>query len=400
MSKIKLTLKLRVMIITIMMIVITGVVLLTAINYDITKNMSKLNDTINSGIANGNINSQQLINEEVEGVKEVGDEANGELLESDDDIETSELVQVALNDTRSNIYITSILSFIIIVCAGAIGSYFMANRALDPIIELNEDIKKIDADNLEQNLNFDGPYDEIRDLKISFNKMLAKLNNAFDSQKRFNSNVAHELKTPLAVIKTNIDVLNSIEDKSVEEYAETLEIVEKSVVKMNIMIETLLDMIRQENAPLEDEVFIDNIITDISDDLYIIANKRNINIKTNIKKVNKIIGNEILLYRALYNVVDNSIKYNKENGEIIISCENENNEIVITVSDTGIGISEESISKIFSPFYRGGGNNISKITGVGLGLALTKSVVEIHGGEILVNSILGAGSSFVIKLPK
>ena len=279
-------------------------------------------------------------------------------------------------------------------------TYFVVNNALIPIVELNKNIKKINEDNLNSNLSIKGANDEIKELTISFNKMIAKLENAFASQKRFNSSVAHELKTPLAVIKTNIDVLKSSNCKSLEEYDKTLAVVEKSILKMNLIIETLLDIIRQENAPLNEIVSIDEILEDIVDDLSIIANKKNIKLKLNSYNIkNKIKGNEIMLYRAFYNVIENSIKYNKINGSIDILCYQDLNTIEVKVIDTGSGIKEEDYDEIFKPFYRCEGINSYSKNGVGLGLSLTQSVIKLHGGEIKVKSKLNEGTEFTFILP-
>lgn len=230
--------------------------------------------------------------------------------------------------------------------------------------------------------------------------MIAKLDNAFESQKRFNASVAHELKTPLAVIKTNIDVLKSCDDKSIEEYEDTLDIVEKSILRMNTMIEALLDIIRQENAPLNESIIINEIIEDVVDDLTIIAKKSDISIYVEIDEIkSKIIGNEILLYRALYNIVENSVKYNMANGSIKILAKEEKDTIKIIIIDTGIGIDKKKIDKIFEPFYRCEDINTLSISGIGLGLSLTKSVINMHGGEIKVESEINKGTKFIIILP-
>ena len=212
--------------------------------------------------------------------------------------------------------------------------------------------------------------------------------------------MAHELKTPLAVIKTNIDVLKSSNCKSLEEYDKTLAVVEKSILKMNLIIETLLDIIRQENAPLNEIVSIDEILEDIVDDLSIIANKKNIKLKLNSYNIkNKIKGNEIMLYRAFYNVIENSIKYNKINGSIDILCYQDLYTIEVKVIDTGSGIKEEDYDEIFKPFYRCEGINSYSKNGIGLGLSLTQSVIKLHGGEINVKSKLNEGTEFTFILP-
>lgn len=166
------------------------------------------------------------------------------------------------------------------------------------------------------------------------------------------------------------------------------------------MIEALLDIIRQENAPLNESIIINEIIEDVVDDLTIIAKKSDISIYVEIDEIkSKIIGNEILLYRALYNIVENSVKYNMANGSIKILAKEEKDTIKIIIIDTGIGIDKKKIDKIFEPFYRCEDINTLSISGIGLGLSLTKSVINMHGGEIKVESEINKGTKFIIILP-
>ena len=378
MNNIKIKLKWKLTLFTVLIMTITSGILVFSINYDVRHTVPQL-----KGIINSNTEYIKI-------------DLNGDFKDEIDKIS----IESAIEETTSRIYWLSIIAFILVVTIGGMCTYFVVNNALIPIVELNKNIKKINEDNLNSNLSIKGANDEIKELTISFNKMIAKLENAFASQKRFNSSVAHELKTPLAVIKTNIDVLKSSNCKSLEEYDKTLAVVEKSILKMNLIIETLLDIIRQENAPLNEIVSIDEILEDIVDDLSIIANKKNIKLKLNSYNIkNKIKGNEIMLYRAFYNVIENSIKYNKINGSIDILCYQDLNTIEVKVIDTGSGIKEEDYDEIFKPFYRCEGINSYSKNGVGLGLSLTQSVIKLHGGEIKVKSKLNEGTEFTFILP-
>ena len=378
MNNIKIKLKWKLTLFTVLIMTITSGILVFSINYDVRHTVPQLKGIINSN------------------TEDIKIDLNGDFKDEIDKIS----IESAIEETRSRIYWLSIIAFILVVTIGGMCTYFVVNNALIPIVELNKNIKKINEDNLNSNLSIKGANDEIKELTISFNKMIAKLENAFASQKRFNSSVAHELKTPLAVIKTNIDVLKSSNCKSLEEYDKTLAVVEKSILKMNLIIETLLDIIRQENAPLNEIVSIDEILEDIVDDLSIIANKKNIKLKLNSYNIkNKIKGNEIMLYRAFYNVIENSIKYNKINGSIDILCYQDLNTIEVKVIDTGSGIKEEDYDEIFKPFYRCEGINSYSKNGIGLGLSLTQSVIKLHGGEIKVKSKLNEGTEFTFILP-
>lgn len=378
MNNIKIKLKWKLTLFTVLIMTITSGILVFSINYDVRHTVPQLKGIINSN------------------TEDIKIDLNGDFKDQIDKIS----IESAIEETTSRIYWLSIIAFILVVTIGGMCTYFVVNNALIPIVELNKNIKKINEDNLNSNLSIKGANDEIKELTISFNKMIAKLENAFASQKRFNSSVAHELKTPLAVIKTNIDVLKSSNCKSLEEYDKTLAVVEKSILKMNLIIETLLDIIRQENAPLNEIVSIDEILEDIVDDLSIIANKKNIKLKLNSYNIkNKIKGNEIMLYRAFYNVIENSIKYNKINGSIDILCYQDLNTIEVKVIDTGSGIKEEDYDEIFKPFYRCEGIDSYSKNGVGLGLSLTQSVIKLHGGEIKVKSKLNEGTEFTFILP-
>ena len=378
MNNIKIKLKWKLTLFTILIMTITSGILVFSINYDVRHTVPQLKGVINSNTGDVKIDLNSDFKAEIDNIS----------------------IESAIEETTSRIYWLSITTFILVVIIGGMCTYFVVNNALIPIVELNKNIKKINEDNLNSNLSIKGANDEIKELTISFNKMIAKLENAFASQKRFISSVAHELKTPLAVIKTNIDVLKSSNCKSLEEYDKTLAIVEKSILKMNLIIETLLDIIRQENAPLNEIVSIDEILEDIVDDLSIIANKKNIKLKLNSYNIkNKIKGNEIMLYRAFYNVIENSIKYNKINGSIDILCYQDLNTIEVKVIDTGSGIKEEDYDEIFKPFYRCEGINSYSKNGVGLGLSLTQSVIKLHGGEIKVKSKLNEGTEFTFILP-
>ena len=378
MNNIKIKLKWKLTLFTILIMTITSGILVFSINYDVRHTVPQLKGVINSNTGDVKIDLNSDFKAEIDNIS----------------------IESAIEETTSRIYWLSITTFILVVIIGGMCTYFVVNNALIPIVELNKNIKKINEDNLTSNLSVKGPNDEIKELTISFNKMIAKLENAFTSQKRFNSSVAHELKTPLAVIKTNIDVLKRSNCKSIEEYDKTLAIVEKSILKMNLIIETMLDIIKQENAPLNESVSISEILEDIVDDLDIIADKKNIQLKLNTNNIkSKIKGNEIMLYSEFYNVIENAIKYNKINGTVNILCSEDYNIIKVKIIDTGKGIKEEEYEEIFKPFYRCEGINTYSDNGVGLGLSLTQSVIKLHGGEIKVKSKLNEGTEFNLILP-
>lgn len=386
MSKIKLTLKWRLTLFAMMIVAAASAILVFTINYDIKHTMPKLKNTIISAGDPSYIDGNQIYIEDG-----IFDEIDGD---------GNMIIAMAIEEATLKIYWFSIMIFALVLVAAGACIYFMVDRALIPVVELNKNIKKINEDNLTSNLNVEGPDDEIKDLTLSFNKMIGKLENAFMSQKRFNSSVAHELKTPLAAIKTNIDVLKSSSTKTIEDYEMTMKIVDKSILRMNSIIETLLDMIRQENAPLNDTINIEQILEDVADDLSVIAHKKNVEVNLSVDdNISEIMGNEILLYRAFYNIVENGIKYNKDNGSIKISCSSEGSCIKVKIEDTGKGIKLSDHEEIFKPFYRCDEFNIKSENGLGLGLALTQSAIKLHGGEIKVKSELDKGTEFTVIIP-
>lgn len=390
MNRLQLPLKWRFTLLMILLMTLAGIALTVAINIDIQKNIPMTIDT--------------MVGREDEIIISFDPEAILTLQEQPQDpnrmpISSSEF-EIIMTEAVSNVYTTSIITLIVIICLGGISAYFLVSKALMPIRELNEDIKNINENNLLSTLEVKGVKDEIKELTISYNQMLAKLNNAFVSQKRFNASIAHEIKTPLAVIKTNIDVLNEADNKTLEMYQETIDIVKDSVNRLNNMIEAMLDLVRQENAPLDDAVDLNQIIEDILEDLeYIAATKQ---VRLNYEEqldIPIIKGNEILIYRAIYNIVENGIKYNVELGEVNISVSVSKDYINVYIQDTGKGMTVEAVKHIFEPFYRIDKFNIDISSGLGLGLCLAQSTVAIHGGEINVESRLNEGTTFTIKLP-
>lgn len=393
MNKIKITLKWRFTLLTIFLIVLSSVAITLAINIDIGRNIPMAPSTIAGESGDFAIS--------------IFDEALTEIQNQSSSIHSNEAkvispgqFEIAMTTAVSNIYTTSIITLIIIIFLGGISAYFVADRALSPIKDLSDNVKSINENNLLSHLEVEGPQDEIKELTISFNQMLAKLNHAFTSQKRFNASIAHELKTPLTVMKTNIDVLNEYEEKTVEMYQETIEIVRESVYKLNSMIETMLDLVRQENAPLDDEVDINQIIEDVVEDLMVIAKEKDITLDYHTSGRHSLIkGNEILLYRAIYNVVENGIKYSFPYGQVDIRSIETKDIIEIQIQDTGKGMREEEMNRIFEPFYRMDKFNADTNSGLGLGLSLTQSTVAIHGGEIRVESRVNEGTRVSIRLP-
>jgi len=389
MNKLRITLRWRITLLTIAIMLLSSIALVLFINMNVGTIMPQVTDRILNATAMVETNSSSLMPQEMlvaPGSTDIASTGIGVIT-----------IPAEMARATTDVYWGSFFILLVTIVVGGVCAYFVSGTALTPIRNLNERIKKVNANNLTSNLAVVGPQDEIKELTISFNSMLAKLENAFSSQKRFNASAAHELKTPLAVVKANIDVLNDQDDKAIADYQHTLLIVEQSMHKMNTLVEALLNTVQEENAPLDDHVKIDEVISDVAEDLQLIADRNNVHLTYDIKSVPVIMGNEVLLYRAIYNVCENALKYNTPQGNVTVSCNKRNEQVVIRVSDTGDGIPEEEIKRIFEPFYRI--RNHRQQDGLGLGLVLTKSIIAIHGGEISVSSVIGQGTVFELKLP-
>lgn len=412
MKTIRMTLRWRITLLTIAVMLLSSISLVVLININMAKIMPDATDTVISAT---------LIREGAKPVENTDTGADtGTDTDADADADTdaieraiatqdSETETVALSmladtivvDTMANasldMYWGSIFILMITLVLGGIGAFLISSSALRPIKNFSENIKRVNANNFTANLPMDGPQDEIRELTMSFNAMLAKLDNSFSSQKRFNASIAHELKTPLAVVKANIDVLNDQDEKQLDDYRRTLAIVEQTVNKMNALVGALLITVEQEQAPLNDEIHVDDLLSDVAEDLKLIAENKGVRFSCDTSTVSVVLGNEVLLYRAIYNIVENAIKYTIPNGSVSLNCSERNHRIEIQISDTGIGMPSEQVDRIFEPFYRI--KNNCEQAGLGLGLAMSKSVVDRHRGEIKVTSEPGKGTRFNILIP-
>jgi signal transduction histidine kinase len=285
-----------------------------------------------------------------------------------------------------------------VIIAGAailaliVAAYFIVARFSRPIKELTKRVTEG-----QPTLPIKGSADEIQALSQSYNDMLNKLNVALSAQKHFNVSVAHELKTPLAVMRANIDVLNALDQRSSEDVKETLSVITQNLLRMNTVIETLLDNSTLSTASIDDDVLLDEIVSDAVQDLKPLAKSRAIELqfKGTICPSSK--GNAVLLYRALYNLIENAIKYNKPHGRVRVTLENLKDEVRITVADSGIGIPEKDLPHIFEPFYR---SDRDQADGLGLGLSLVLNIIQRHSGRVDVISQPGDGTVVTLTLPR
>jgi signal transduction histidine kinase len=307
-----------------------------------------------------------------------GDNKNGIIITIDvDSFKTNLVINTA--------FITVIAMSILMGVAYLIVAHF--NR---PIKKLTKQIKA------GKQAELSASSDEVQTLSQTYNEMLSKLDGALSAQKHFNVSVAHELKTPLAVMKAHIDVLNHSEAKDIKDYQETIAIIHQSLQKMNAVIETLLDSSVLTTASIDDNIMVDEILTDVITDIQPYAKQHHVHLEQQLSECPSSKGNQVLLYRAFYNLIENSIKYNHPEGRVMIKLECLKHGSKVTIADTGKGISEEDLHHIFEPFYRVEGSDKE---GLGLGLSLVLNIIQRHSGLINTISKPNEGTIFEVELP-
>nr|WP_286674749.1 MULTISPECIES: HAMP domain-containing sensor histidine kinase [unclassified Clostridium] len=286
---------------------------------------------------------------------------------------------------------------IFISFAGILITYYVVGKALSPLTQLSKKVEQIDENSLDTQLIVPSSNDEIHKLSLAFNSMMLKLKTSFSSQKTFASNAAHELKTPLSIMKSSLQVLCLDENPTKEDYKENVVVMLESVDRLSEIINELLLI----SSPIEQNTLIqfDLLIENSIEKLQTSAEKRNIKI-TSVLENTAIYSNEVLLNSIVENLLSNAIKYNKDEGEIFISLKNHQNGINLELSDTGIGISEDQFSLIFEAFYRVDSSRLKNISGCGLGLQIVKSALEKINGTIDVKSSIGEGTTFNVFIPK
>ena len=302
-----------------------------------------------------------------------------------------EIIDGIFLGSREKFRTQSIISAIIIITLGAIISYFIAGQTLKPLNTLTNKIEEIDENNLNIQIMPNSNGGEVARLTKSFNNMLEKLNKAFQSKKLFASNAAHELKTPLANILTNIEVMQMDDTPSIVDYEEIINITKENVERLTVLVHDLLRFNSDLNDGLCEKIktkeLFNKIISDLSKDI------KEKNISVTIDGNIEIFGEKTLLERAFFNIVLNAVKYNKENGEIKITAIKES----ITIEDNGIGIPAESISQIFDPFYCVDKSRSRKLGGNGLGLSIAKQIFDKHNMTISILSEENTGAKIFIK---
>ena len=308
-----------------------------------------------------------------------------------------------IQETKEAFLLRSVIATTIIILLSSVCTYFLTKKALTPLQKLTSEVSQIQAQNLSTQLPVPNSKDEIAQLTSSFNEMLTRLDNAFSTQKQFSANAAHELRTPLAVLQTNLEVFEKKQKPEMIEYRQLFTMIKEQTARLSQLVGTLLDMTNLKSVPRTDQVSLEELVDEVFCDLDPIAEKAGISIhfndSSNQDLHSDVTGSYVLLYRAVYNLVENAIKYNRPHGSVSVSVKQENGQAMVLVTDTGIGISPENQKKIFDPFFRVDKSRSRAMGGAGLGLALVDSIAKEHRGTVKVLESSSAGSTIVLMLP-
>lgn len=303
-------------------------------------------------------------------------------------------VQVYNNKTdykRNSLIITVLLALL-----GGVVTYFISGHALRPIREFSDKIEEVQAQNLSDSRIEENNVKELNQLGISYNKMLERLSEAFEIQRQFTANAAHELRTPLALMQVQLDLYNSASHPGNDaDTLQTIKMVTEQNDKLNRMVKTLLDMSELQTVGRDDKIILDAIVEEVLADLEPLA------VEKNIKLIGKcedatMIGSDILIYRLVYNLVENAIKYNHPLGQVTVTAYQRNKHVYLSVEDTGSGIPKELRERVFEPFFRVDKSRSRELGGVGLGLAFVREIVRAHDGSICIKSGKTGGTIFEV----
>ncbi|MBD8915501.1 MAG: sensor histidine kinase [Pseudobutyrivibrio sp.] len=280
---------------------------------------------------------------------------------------------------------------------GGVVTYFICGRALKPLNEFSKKIEEVQAQNLADSEIEENDVKELNQLSVSYNKMLKRLSEAFETQRQFTANAAHELRTPLAVMQVQLDVYNSSEHPDNDACAtQTIQMVTEQNERLSKMVKTLLDMSELQTVARDDEIALDALVEEVLADLEPLAQEKHIQLVQTCEPVS-MMGSDILIYRLVYNLVENAIKYNRLDGTVTVSVTEENERTCIRVEDTGNGIPEELKGRVFDPFFRVDKSRSRALGGVGLGLALVHEIVRVHDGEITIKDNKAGGTTFEVR---
>ena len=310
--------------------------------------------------------------------------------------EFADKFSVQVYNNKADYKRNSLIITVLLALLGGVVTYFISGHALRPIREFSDKIEEVQAQNLSDSRIEENNIKELNQLGISYNKMLERLSEAFEIQRQFTANAAHELRTPLALMQVQLDLYNSASHPGNDaDTLQTIKMVTEQNDKLNRMVKTLLDMSELQTVGRDDKIILDAIVEEVLADLEPLA------VEKNIKLIGKcedatMIGSDILIYRLVYNLVENAIKYNHPLGQVTVTAYQRNKHVYLSVEDTGSGIPKELRERVFEPFFRVDKSRSRELGGVGLGLAFVREIVRVHDGSICIKSGKTGGTIFEV----
>ena len=294
---------------------------------------------------------------------------------------------------RNSLIVSALLALL-----GGVATYFISGHALKPIREFSDKIEEVQAQNLADSRIEASKIKELNQLSVSYNKMLERLSDAFEIQRQFTANAAHELRTPLSLMQVQLDLYHSTQHPGSD--ADTVQMI-KMLTEQNDrlgkMVKTLLDMSELQTVGRDEKIILNDLVDEVLEDLEPLAQEKNIKLIGKYKNIT-MIGSDILIYRLVYNLVENAIKYNHSDGQVTVNAYKKQKHIYLSVEDTGSGIPKELRERVFEPFFRVDKSRSRELGGVGLGLALVHEIVRVHDGSISIKSNPAGGTIFEVIL--
>ena len=292
---------------------------------------------------------------------------------------------------RNSLIVSTLLALL-----GGVAAYFISGHALKPIREFSDKIEEVQAQNLADSRIEVSKIKELNQLSVSYNKMLERLSDAFEIQRQFTANAAHELRTPLSLMQVQLDLYHSTQHPGSD--ADTVQMI-KMLTEQNDrlgkMVKTLLDMSELQTVGRDEKIILNDLVDEVLEDLELLAQEKNIKLIGKYKNIT-MIGSDILIYRLVYNLVENAIKYNHSDGQVTVNAYKKQKHIYLSVEDTGSGIPKELRERVFEPFFRVDKSRSRELGGVGLGLALVHEIVRVHDGSISIKSNPAGGTIFEV----
>ncbi|MCX7681480.1 MAG: HAMP domain-containing histidine kinase [Anaerolineae bacterium] len=313
-----------------------------------------------------------------------------------EEIAIARVQEIAIREVR----IVSLIGTGIFAVMGAMGAYWIARQALRPVQRLSHLVQEIRVEALDRRLALDGPPDEVKELADAFDRLLERLERSFEQQSRFVSDAAHELRTPLASLRTNVEMVLSNPDTTLADYREMASALERALERLERLVNDLLLLARGEKDIRIEPLYLEVLIGDVLLELKPLAQSHQVSLHWNIPDEVVVQADAPLLTRAVSNLIQNGIRYNHPGGSVTVTVHREANGVIISVEDTGIGIAPEEKSRVFERFYRGDITRARHRGGSGLGLSIAAHIVQLHGGHIQVESTPGVGSIFTVWLPE